>query len=190
MLARFGFLLSTFTHERKHRVVKRYTRDRRNLKSWNLGAIEDITCHQLWENRSPWFSSCSTSRPKGKALYGLREIFPGIADERFTLHNQIKCNGGQADAGDVVSFLFEGSMEICELLVTVGVSEGSVATLWSIISLWRHQSNESDMSWWTFLVSDNVVKVATRHVDTVCTYRMSDDRQSCVVHLPYELRPK
>ena len=87
MLARFGFLLSTFTHERKHRVVKKYTRDRKNLKSWSLGAIEDVTCHQLWENRSPWFSSCSTSRPKRRALYGLREIFPGIADDRFTVRN-------------------------------------------------------------------------------------------------------
>ena len=47
MLQRHGFLLMTFTHERKHRLVTRYTRDRKNLKSFDAGVIEDITCHQL-----------------------------------------------------------------------------------------------------------------------------------------------
>ena len=87
-----------------------------------------------------------------------------------------------------MSVLYAGSMEIGELLATVGVSEGSVITLWSMISLWKHAGNESDMSWWTCLVSDDVIKIATRHVDAVCTHRMSDDRQTCVVHLPCELR--
>ena len=89
-----------------------------------------------------------------------------------------------------MSFFDAGSMEIGELLATVGVSEGSVITLWSMMSVWKHVGNETDMSWWAFLVSDNVVKIATRYVDTACTHRMSDDRQSCIVHLPYELRPK
>ena len=45
MLARFPFLLSTFVNERRHRVVKRYTRDRRTLQSFDLGTIEDIRYH-------------------------------------------------------------------------------------------------------------------------------------------------
>ena len=47
MLARFPFLLSTFVNERRHRVVKKYTRDRRTLQNFDLGAIEEITCHQI-----------------------------------------------------------------------------------------------------------------------------------------------
>ena len=45
MLARFPFLLSTVVNERRHRVVKRYTRDRRNLQSFDLSTIEDISYH-------------------------------------------------------------------------------------------------------------------------------------------------
>jgi len=189
MLRRFGFLLSTFTHERKHRIVKRYTRDRKTLKNWALGAIEDITCHQIWENSLPFFLAFSTSHPKGKMFYALRELFPGVADEAFTLHNHLKCNGGQASAGDVVSCLVEGKIEIGELLMTVGVVEGSVATLWSILSLWKPRHTD-EVAWATYWVDDHVVKVHTKNIDTVCTYRMCDDRQSCAVHLPYELRPR
>ena len=90
----------------------------------------------------------------------------------------------------MVPFFYAGSMEIGELLATVGVSEGSVITLWSMISLWKHVGNETDLSWWACLVSDNVVKIATRHVDTVCTHRVSGDRSTCAEQLPYELRPQ
>ena len=65
MLRRFGFLLATFTHERKHRLVMRYTRDRSNLKSWDLGAIEDITCHQVWELKQEFSLAMTTSQPRG-----------------------------------------------------------------------------------------------------------------------------
>ena len=40
MLRAFGFLLATFTHERKHRMVKRYTHDRQNLRRFSLGTVE------------------------------------------------------------------------------------------------------------------------------------------------------
>ena len=37
MLQRHGTLISTFTHERKHRVVKRYLRPRKTLRSFETG---------------------------------------------------------------------------------------------------------------------------------------------------------
>ena len=187
MLRRFGFLLSTFTQERKHRIVKRYTKDRKNLKNWDLGVIEDITCHQIWENALPFFLAFSTSRPKGKMFYALRELFPGVADEAFTLHNHIRCNGGQASGGDVVSYLFEGNIEIGELCMSVGVVEGSAATMWSMIVVWK-PLHIDQVAWAAYRVDDRVVKVCMANIDTVCTYRMSDDRRSCTVHLPHELR--
>lgn len=45
----FGFLLATFIHERKHRLVTRYGKDRKNLKNFEAGSIEEICCHQLFE---------------------------------------------------------------------------------------------------------------------------------------------
>jgi len=119
-------------------------------------------------------------------LPGLRELFPGVADKAFTLHSHIKCNGGQASGGDVVSCLVEGTIEIGELLMTVGVE----TELWSVFSFWERISLDADMTWATYLVKDSVCKVQTKNIDTVCTYRMSGDGNTCVVHLPCEMRPK
>ncbi len=193
MLRRFGFLLATFTHERKHRIVKRHTRDRCNLRSWALGALEDITCHQIWEMSLPFFMSLSSILPTRKALMSLREMFPGLSDDAFSLHRSIKCNGGQCDNGDVMSFLHEGDICIGELLMTVGVFDGREHTMWSFFALWQpwgaSTSADELPGWGTLLMSDeHVVKVPMAHIDTVFLYRAADDRKSCLAYAPYEIR--
>jgi hypothetical protein len=188
MLQRFGFLLATFTHERKHRLVTRYTRDRKNLSSWDLGAIEDITCHQMWELKQEFFMAMKTSFPRGRSLYALREIFPGVDDAAFTLISGTSCNGGQVCTGDIVSCLVDGAVQLGELLLTVGVKGSGTH---SIISLWQVDGAiEPAQAWVKFKVSDeHVVKVNTEDsVDTVYTHRMADDRRSCAVYLPPEVR--
>ncbi len=196
MLKRFGFLLSTFTHERKHRIVKRHTRDRCNLTRWALGAIEEVTCHQIWELSLPFFMAFSESTPTGPVLNVLRELFPGVAGGSFTLHNNLKCNGGSASSGDVVSCLVDGVLHAGELLCTVGVRvEGGDASLWSCIALWDTATTaplfktDRAIGWWTMTVWDDyIVKVPTSDIDTVFTYRMSSDKKSCMLYLPYEVR--
>ena len=78
LLKRFGFLLSTFTHERKHRLVTRYCRDRKNLQNWDMAAIEEITCHQVWQLGLPFMDACETTQARGKILIPLRKMYPGI----------------------------------------------------------------------------------------------------------------
>ena len=43
-----GILIATMTMERKHKVVKRYLRPRKTLKSFELGVVEEVTCFELW----------------------------------------------------------------------------------------------------------------------------------------------
>ena len=195
MLDRFGFLLATFVHERKHRLVTRYTRNRMNLKSWDLGAIEDITCHQLWELRQPFFLVYRQARPKRKLLWTLQEMFPGVMDNAFTIASDISCNGGRLCQGDVVSCFIDGRIELGELLVTVGISTDTTLTLHSIVALWQPAGAirpTDDVPWVNFIVSDDrVVSVeTTKSIDTVFTYRMASNRTSCMVYFPYEVRPK
>ena len=144
----------------------------------------------------------SATKPKGKLMYGLREFFPDVQDHARTLRNDIKCNGGQASASDVVSQLVDGKLELNELLMNVGVAEASSSTLYFLVSLWRPCSSassstygpscaEASSKWGTYLVSDDrEVKVTTSlSIDTVFTYCMVDDRESCFVYLLYEVRP-
>jgi hypothetical protein len=43
MLRIHGYLQSCIVHERIHTVTKRFTRDRKNLTSWNIGTAEEVT---------------------------------------------------------------------------------------------------------------------------------------------------
>ena len=119
MLKHHGFLLMTFTHERKHRLVVRYTRDRRNLKAWDAGAIEEITCHQLWELSEPFWGVCNTAKPRGTILIPLKEMFPGVSDDCFTILNGVNGNGGSINSGDVVSCVHLGIALGLSLLPTL-----------------------------------------------------------------------
>ena len=78
MLHKHGLLLMTFTHERKHRLVMRYTRDRKNLRSWDAGAIEEITCHSLFELSQPFWGCCQSAKARGAILIPLRDMFPRL----------------------------------------------------------------------------------------------------------------
>lgn len=184
MLHRFGFLLSTMTQERKHRIVKRYTRDRRNLTSWSLGAIEEVTCHQCWELTLPFFLAYDMAAPRGeRQLAPLRELFPNVPDNGFTLVSHLKCNGGQVSAGDVVSALHDGNMIVGELLLSVGVD----GTLYSFVSTW--ELVDEDAGWAKCRVrNDAYVKLQTSSLDTVFTYCKSSDGSVAHLYLPYEVR--
>ena len=162
----FGTLITTLTHERRHRLFKKYCRDRRNLQSWELGALEDITCHQIWEMQHEFFNTFGTSFPRGKIFHSLRDMFPGVADGDFTLHNGIKINGGSACVGNVVSFHFDGKVEVGQLLLNVGIE----SRVFSFIAIWRLITGRAstDASIAAYKVSgENVVKVIASDLDTV-----------------------
>ena len=188
MLLHFGFLLSTFTHERKHRLVTRYGRDRKNLKAWDKSIIEKVTCHQLWELRQAFVGAHTAAQPKGRILATLLEIFPGVDSEDLLVLNNINCNGGSFSAGDVVSCVLDGRVQLGELLVTAAVQHGPA---YCFISLWQPDPAAIDEDWRNFFVSrENVAQVPLSLVDTVFTYRMSSTRKTCMVFLPFEVRSK
>ena len=44
---KFGMLLTCWVHERKHRMVKRYTNNQRNTQSYESSILKEITCQHL-----------------------------------------------------------------------------------------------------------------------------------------------
>jgi len=193
MLKRHGFLLMTFIHERKHRLVIRYTRDRKNLKAWSAGAIEEITCHQLWELSERFFGVCKLAKARGTITIPLMEMFPGTTADDFTVLNGVNGNGGSIDAGDVVSCFHDGRSQLGRLLVALGVQRASVYESHAIIAVWQPQPESAavDVSWPMYAVShDNVIVVPLEQLDTVFIHRMSVDQSTCRVYMPVEVRPK
>jgi hypothetical protein len=61
----------------------------------------------------------------------------------------------------------------------------------SLIARWKPAGQLQAMSKWAnYIVSgDDVVKVPAACIDTVFIWRLSDDRRSCSVYFPAEVRP-
>ena len=53
-LARYGMLLATFVHERKHRRIKKAAECRESKINMEVGMIEDLTVNQLHEMMRPF----------------------------------------------------------------------------------------------------------------------------------------
>ena len=87
--------------------------------------MEDVLAHSLWELSLPFFNDFKTSTPVGRVLHAVHELFPGIPTSAFTVHRELKLNGGQASNDDVVSFMMDGSMNFGQLKLAVGISANS-----------------------------------------------------------------
>ena len=46
-LRKFGMLLTCWVHERKHRMVKRYTNNQRNTRTYERSVLAEITCQHM-----------------------------------------------------------------------------------------------------------------------------------------------
>ena len=92
----------------------------------------------------------------------------------------------------MISCLVDGVLEVGELLMTVGLEDDESSSLFCILSLWaRAPTSASDeaMGWVAYAISEErVVKAAAANIDTVFTYRMADNGQSCMLYLPCEVR--
>jgi len=188
-LLRFGTLLGTLTHERKHRVVKRISRARMNLTSWELGTVEDITCQQLFETSRPFMKSGqTTAKAHPRALLVLRELHPGHADGDFTLHAQVQIDNGTAKSGDAVLLARDGKRELGELLLSFSVGGCETSETYSAIGLWRAMPLAGDEAWPTCSVDDAAVVVKTSALLCACTHWLSQDGKLATAYLPYEYR--
>jgi hypothetical protein len=177
-------------HERKHRVVKRYTRNRCNLQSWDLGAMEDVTCHQLWELSEPFMHGKAGSRPSARSLLVLEDLFPNAAADAFTLHASIAIKNGLAKKGDVVLFSLDGHLEVGEVLMTIGVKGSDAMSLSCIISHWETTASAAtdDPCYRIFLVQDKAVQVDSSCLECATVHNVAKNGKHCVVHIPFEYR--
>jgi len=182
MLRRFGVLVSTFTHERKHRAVKRYSRVRTSSQSFDVAVLEDVTAHNIWELTQKHWHAFSTSTPSVQQTWWLTEMFQ---EGPFTLHHEVRMHGG-ISTGDIVCFEFDNQLEVGELFLNVGCSD---ASMYSVVSLWEQSDGDPNLSSLVFKVQDEqITKIHTTTLVTSLTCRMSDDRASCTVLIPHLLR--
>jgi len=135
MLARFGYLVSCFVHERKHRLIKRYLRDRLNTTSYELGALQDITLQSLHDLQDDsWLvkTGLLKKREPSKKMAGiLKSMFPLCRSLHVSTH--AVANHSKMTAGDIVAFVGadDSGVRFAELICPFEV-DGSLQCVVSI----------------------------------------------------------
>ena len=161
-----------------------------SLGNFNVGTMEDVFVHQLWELKLPFFNAFTTAHPSGRMLHALRELWPGVPDKAFSLHRNVKLNGGNTVNDDVVSFTVDGITQVGQLKLCVGVNDGAQTILWALVTPWASLGKTSDGGVENFRVTDFVSKIPATSLGTIFTHRFSADRSTCSIILPYELQPR
>jgi uncharacterized protein (UPF0332 family) len=184
MLRFFGTLLATFVNERKHRRVKQYSRDRHSLKSWELGCLEEITCHQVHEMSRPYMhAGIIDAHPASRKLLPLlAEMFPGVPNDSFAVSNSCKTGNGYVKVGDMVMWNSDG-WRVGELLMLLKIESCSRA----ILSKWEACDAGPLARFARYrLVDDASLIVSTDVLECSLTHRPSGEFS--IVYVPLEYR--
>ena len=186
IFARVGTLLGTLTNERRHRVVKRYTRDRRNLTRWELGALEEVTCHALWELTKPIMDKALVGAvvPQESRLAALSELFPHHARAAMRVSSEARGKHGTMKVGDFVFFESATGRHVGELIINIAMASEEL----SVVGHRREVGRSADLRLVQVSTVVNEEIVPCSQLLCVATHRPSEDSASSSVYLPWEWR--
>ena len=101
-LAQHGMLLSRFVHERRHKLIKLFLQDRRTLRSYERGLMEDVTLPHIHEVAELQLedSLVGASAAHSKLLEAMRAFRPLAREVQSA--SRIRVSGLRAAFRDVV----------------------------------------------------------------------------------------
>ena len=184
VLARHGDLVSTLTNERRHKVVKRYTRDRLCGKKWELGSLEEVVCQQIHECSSDWYSTTLINpHPPNQILQSsLCQLWSEVDSFRVAARGRGK--HGQVSCGDFVWYdctpLGQPGLRLGSLVLLVDADGAEVAMVKCCAPVTH------DAVWPAFRGTDDLVVISLDCILCSTVYRGNDANVSC--HRPLYLR--
>jgi hypothetical protein len=149
MLAKHTTLVSCLTHERKHRIIKRFAGSRCNLKSFEVGLLSEILCAQVAALSEP------TTFPAGCVLCNPKAATPKVAAivqmrhpqaEKILIAHEAFISEVQSCSRKDVVLLNDGShTEVGEVWFHCSIDGAflSCVSVWEMISpvKWRCRKN-------------------------------------------------
>ena len=183
-LRRHKCLLSTLVNERRHKLVKRYTRDRVASSRWELNALEDVVAHQLYESNKVWYGIglVEPHSATDSQIANLHQIWPEIPT--FNVAIRARARNGTIGTGDFVwydtsSFGTPG-LYLGEVLLIFTALEHDLVML-------NHADSVRDAGEWpTFAVCDHILVVPLDAVKLAAHFLRRGTSVS--VHKPFFLR--
>ena len=169
MLRRFKFLLALFTHERRHRLIKKFLHGRMTLQSFERGVIEELTCDHLYYLKIGWLAvglvNGSCSRAKQNAQ--VREWYPHAISINVSSDAHL-AEVGTLHAGDVAFVRVDGRDEVCEIWFHFQVDQDEPH---SLVSIWHSGGDSDDHCARCVVASESPVDVRTCQLRGATTYQ-------------------
>ena len=177
-LAFFGALWSCLTNERRHRVVKRYSINRKILKQWELGVLEDVTTHQIWELQEGFLQHKRVHQvvPKKQTLNALMEMFPDVPGDSLLIANVAGSTDGEVTVGDVVAYGHPLLVGELVLLFFVDVHAYAIVEAWDRTGV--------DGAWVSYTIKHDVNVIPQQELRVSLLYSKSADGASATIFLP------
>lgn len=183
-LSRWGLLISCWAHERKHRIVKRYSQDIQNTRSFEKSVLHQVVSHDLALLLDPeYFGQDARLKKQCRATNKVKDFFASAWSEPvktcYMCTSAHLSPAGVASKKDIV--MLKTSKQVCEVWLFAEVNGENVALLsfWTLL-----EDNGASTLWQT---QDNPQLVSTSDIQCALCYRLYKDGKAIVL-LPLECR--
>ena len=183
-LRRFGFLLSCFVQERRHKAIKRYVNDRKNTLSFESGLMEEVTIQHLYDLRKdPGHAEMEEPRtPTADQARDLQALWPRAPAADILCARVAMTAGANYAAGDVALFSYHGRACVGQIWYHSGVG---CSECYTTLALWERRVGAADTPYaHTYLVRDARVTVRTSALTASLIYLRSKDGTAATVLIP------
>jgi len=174
-------LISLFTPERRHKIVKRFLQARRNDKGFEKGVMEELVCHMLSEAdeislREP--SLLDPVAPRAKLATALRTYCPS-AQAIFASRSLRTARGATVMARDVVLL---ASGDVGEVWFHCSID----SELLTCVSIWSRAPSDRDThDCKRYKREDNPGLVSGSNVVTALIHCVSGDGVAVLIPMPW-----
>jgi hypothetical protein len=191
-LEKFGCLLSCFVHERKHKLVKRYSNDICNTTSFEKSVLGEVCSHTLARlGETGLFSTevclLKPHKASNRLVAFLSEQLQLQLDESdyFTGSTVRPGLHGQCSCKDVVLVKIDGAtgFEAGEILLHTEVQ----GQLFSLVSFWEPLSHDPARNTSDWKVKHNPSLIFTTDICSAVYYTMCNDDVAKIL-IPFSLK--
>ena len=162
-----GMLLGCNLHEIRHKMAKRWARDRFTQVSFESGCIEEITLQHLHDMKNDWLVEglLDPTEPRAYLLASMREMF-GAAATVLTA-GKVRANCRQFCAGDYAFARVGGELVLVRMEFHVSID--TIAR--TCVALFTSAPGANDNEWCrTYKSADNAKMIASSALVASVTY--------------------
>ena len=187
-LRKFGMLLTCWVHERKHKMVKRYTNNQRNTRHYERSILSEVTCQHLHDiaNVMTFNLDVGLKTP----VYKCPDDMSNAVRGELGLCDDVLCTTSKTarvskfevvHTNDVVVFRLQDRFQVGQIncLVSAGAMSFAVIDQWSI--------EERNLSQGTVITrTDRGVFIFVRLacIEAACTYRRRQNSLLAQIIIP------